>query len=70
MLDFDLTTLILGIIFSTVGLGFFLYGKRLGKLIPLVCGLLLMVFPYFISNVIILLVVSVMLIAVPYFYRE
>lgn len=70
VLDFDATTFVLGIIFSTVGLGFFLYGKRQGKLIPLVCGLLLMVFPYFISNVIILLVIGVALIAVPYFYRE
>ena len=41
------TQLLLGLIFSFIGLGYFLYGKKQKKMVPLVCGLLLMVYSYF-----------------------
>jgi hypothetical protein len=37
--------------------------------VPLVCGLALMVFPYFVSNVILLVGIGVLLLAIPYFLR-
>ena len=36
---------------------------------PLVCGLALMVFPYFIANSVLLVVVGIALMAIPYFVR-
>ena len=63
------STLIWGVLFGSVGLGFFVYGKRQKAVIPLLCGLGLMVFPYFISNSIILVLVGTVLIALPYFIR-
>lgn len=46
-----------------------MYGKKQNAVVPLVCGVVLMVFPYFISNVIFLVTIGLVLIAVPYFVR-
>ncbi len=63
------SSLLWGILFGSVGMGFFVYGKKQRAVVPLVCGLLLMVFPYFISNTILLVVIGVALMALPYFVR-
>lgn len=65
----DTSILIWGMLFGTVGLGFFIYGKRQRAAIPLVTGMALMIFPYFISNVYLLVIVGVALVATPYFFR-
>ena len=61
--------LLWGLLFSSIGLGFFLYGKKQRSVVPLVCGLVLMIYPYFIPNVTALVAIGVVLIAVPYFFR-
>lgn len=59
-----------GLLFGSVGLGFFIYGKRQRAPVPLVCGLALMLFPYFVSSVWALVLVGGGLIALPYFLRR
>jgi predicted membrane protein len=66
----DVGVLLWGLLFSSIGLGFFLYGKKQRAVVPLVCGLVLMIYPYFIPNVIALVAIGVVLIAVPYFFRS
>jgi hypothetical protein len=61
--------LLWGLLFGSIGMGFFVYGKRQRAVVPLVCGLALIGFPYFVSNTILLVVVGVVLIAIPYFVR-
>ena len=61
--------LLWGVLFGSVGLGFFLYGKKQERLVPLVCGLALMVYPYFMPNAVALVLMGVVLIAIPYFFR-
>lgn len=61
--------LLWGVLFSSIGLGFFMYGKKQQKLMPLTCGLGLMVYPYFVESVPIVIAVGVVLIALPYFVR-
>jgi hypothetical protein len=61
--------LLWGLLFGSIGLGFFIYGKKQRAVVPLVCGLALMLFPYFVSNVMLLLGIGVLLIALPYFLR-
>lgn len=61
--------LVLGVIFGSVGLGYFLYGKKQRAVVPLVSGLALMVVPYFVSNTVGLVVVGVVISAIPYFIR-
>jgi hypothetical protein len=58
-----------GVLFGSVGLAFFTYGKRQRAVVPLVCGIVLMVFPYFVSSTILLVVLGAALVAVPYFVR-
>jgi len=61
--------LFFGLVFGCIGFGFFLYGKKQAAPVPLVCGLLLMIFPYFVSNIIALVIIGVVLMAIPYFVR-
>lgn len=65
----DTGNLLWGLLFSSVGLGFFLYGRKQRAVVPLVCGIALMVYPYFISSVPALVAIGAVLAAVPYFLR-
>ena len=56
-------------LFGSIGLGFLIYGKKQRAVVPLVCGMALMVFPYFVSNVMLLVGMGALLIALPYFLR-
>ncbi|MDN5418180.1 MAG: amino acid transport protein, partial [Acinetobacter sp.] len=47
-------SLFLGLIFSSIGLGYFIYGKRQRMNMPFICGITLMIFPYFIENTMIM----------------
>lgn len=58
-----------GLLFGAIGLGFFVYGKRQKAVVPLVCGLTLMVFPYFVTNTILLVAIGIALTVLPYFIR-
>lgn len=63
------TSLLLDLIFSCIGLGYFIYGKKQQSSIPLVCGLSLMIFPYFIENTLWMTVIGMVLSVLPYFIR-
>jgi len=63
------STLIWGVIFGSIGLGFFVYGKKQKAVIPLLSGIGLMVFPYFISNLYILILAGIILVALPFFIK-
>ncbi|EKD29121.1 MAG: hypothetical protein ACD_79C00053G0002 [uncultured bacterium] len=58
-----------GVVFGAIGLGFFMYGKKESALVPLLCGLGLMAFPYFVSDTILTVVIGVILMVIPYFIR-
>ena len=65
----DISILMWGLIFGSIGLGFFVYGKKQKAVIPFFSGIGLMVIPYFISNIFILVLSGIILIALPYFIR-
>jgi len=46
-----------------------MYGKKQKAIVPLVCGLALIVFPYFISNIVLLIAVGLAFTILPYFVR-
>jgi len=60
---------IFGMIFGAIGLGFFTYGKKQKAVVPLLTGISLFIFPYFVSNVYMLVVVGVVLVTLPYFVK-
>jgi hypothetical protein len=63
-------TLLWGVLFSSIGLGFALYGKQQRAVAPLVCGVALMIYPYFVPNVFAMVAVGVVLSCIPYFFRR
>ena len=63
------STLLWGLLFGSFGLGFFIYGKNQKAPIPLVCGLALMAYPYFIANPFLLVAIGVTLTAIPFCIR-
>ena len=65
----SVATMVWGMLFGAIGVGYFIYGKRQSALVPLVCGLLLMIFPYFFSSAWALVLVGAVLMAIPYFLR-
>jgi predicted membrane protein len=65
----DTSSLLWGLLFGSIGLGFLIYGRKQRAVVPLVCGLALMIFPYFVSNTILLIAIGIALIVIPYFVR-
>jgi hypothetical protein len=63
------STLLWGVLFSAIGFAFFLYGRKQRAVVPLVCGIALMIYPYFIPNVFALVAIGIALAAIPYFFR-
>ena len=64
------TSLLLwSLLFSSIGLGFFVYGKKQKAVVPLLSGLGLMIYPYFVPNPLLLVAIGAALIALPYFFR-
>jgi hypothetical protein len=61
--------LVWGMLFGAIGLGYFVYGKRQSALLPLLCGIGLMVFPYFVTGTLWLLLVGAALMAAPWYWR-
>jgi hypothetical protein len=60
------TTLFLLLLTGSVGAGYFIYGKKQRKLIPMLSGVGLCLVPYFISNLLLLSGVSVVLCLLPF----
>jgi hypothetical protein len=59
------TLLLLGVLFSSLGLGYLIYGRRQKHKVAFYTGISLMVYPYFVADVAQMLVVGVLLMAVP-----
>jgi len=60
------TTLLIGLITGSVGSGFFIYGKKQRKWLPMLSGVLLCIAPYFVENLTLLVGLSIVLCAVPF----
>jgi hypothetical protein len=58
-----------GMLFGSIGMGFFVYGRRQRSAIPLATGIALMVYPFFVSNSYLLVLIGLALCAVPYFIK-
>ena len=65
----DSNSLMWGMIFGSIGLGYFVYGKKQNSIVPMLSGIGLIIFPYFVSNTILLVIIGLLLSAIPYFIR-
>lgn len=62
--------LIGGLLFGSIGLVAFLYGKKNSEFRPMIMGILLMGYPYFLKNTIALYLVGVALTVILFIWRE
>lgn len=69
-MDLNPQTLLAGLIFGTIGWGAFSYGRKLELWQPRAIGLLLMLYPYFITHRILVWLVGVALLVVLWFFHH
>ncbi|HKZ11576.1 MAG TPA: hypothetical protein VJL61_12865 [Rhodanobacteraceae bacterium] len=62
-------TLLWGMLFGAIGVGFFIYGKRQARIMPLVCGIALIVVPWFVSGALLTFVIGLALVVIPFVLR-
>jgi len=60
--SFDPTTLLLSVLISAVGVGFFVYGKKQQRAPHLVVGIVLIGYTYFVSSVAVMLAIAAALV--------
>ena len=65
----NVAQMVWGMLFGAIGVGFMLYGRKQRAIVPLVCGLALVVFPFFIASTWVLVLVGAVLVAIPWFVR-
>jgi hypothetical protein len=68
--NFDPYNILAGLIFGTLGLGAFSYGKKLERWQPVAIGLALMLYPYFFSNVWLVWGLGLGLLVLLWFYHD
>ena len=68
--NFDPYNILAGIIFGTLGLGAFSYGKKLDRWQPVTIGLTLMIYPYFFSTNWLVWGIGVGLLVLLWFYHD
>ena len=68
-LDFSTSTIIGGMIFSSIGLAAFVYGKKQALAKPMVIGILLMAYPFFFSDTLLLYGIGVGLTALLFIFN-
>jgi len=59
-----------GIVFGIIGWFAFIHGKKEKSWRPMVIGIALMVYPYFVSNTVLAIIIGIALTAALYFWRE
>ena len=62
-------SLLWGLLFGCIGTGYVIYGRNQRSAVPLLAGVALIVFPYFVPNVYLLVGIGVAICAVPFFFR-
>ena len=67
---FNLQNFIFGMIFSGIGFVAFMYAKKMAEVKRMVIGLVLMIYPYFVQNTIVLCSIGIVLIAAIFFIQE
>jgi hypothetical protein len=60
-MDFDANVLLASMLPSSIGLVMFIYGKRQARVPHMAVGVVLMVYPYFVSNILLMFGIAAVL---------
>jgi hypothetical protein len=61
----DMTTILWSLFFSSIGFGYFIYGKKQSHAVARYTGIALMIYPYLVQNLVVLVIVGFMLLLLP-----
>lgn len=59
--------LIWGLVFSSIGIGYFIYGRRQSNLVARYCGIALILYPYLVTSTFAMVAIGVALMLTPRF---
>ncbi|MFN0039508.1 MAG: hypothetical protein ACKVP2_08370 [Burkholderiales bacterium] len=62
--------LLVGLVTGAFGMAYFVYGKRQTRFVPMIAGVLLCVYPYFVQNLFWSLAIGALLLATPFLFRH
>jgi 1,4-dihydroxy-2-naphthoate octaprenyltransferase len=62
-------TILSGLLFGCVGMGYIMYGRKQSNGIALVSGILLCGFPYLVTNILLMFLIGAILMAAPFFIK-
>ncbi len=65
----DTSTIILGVLFGAIGIGYIVYGRKQKRGIALLSGIVLCACPYFVSNIYLIIFIGIALMALPFFIK-
>jgi hypothetical protein len=63
------SVLLWGLLYGSIGMAYFVYGKRQQRGVALISGIALMGFPYFVSSVFLSILIGIVLMALPFFIK-
>jgi len=63
-------SLLWGLLFGSIGMGYFVYGKKQQRVAALISGMALMIFPYFVTGWFLMVLFGIVLMALPFFMRH
>ena len=66
----DEATLLWGFLFGTIGIAMAAYGRKHKKMVPMGCGVMLVVFPYVVTEVYALVGIGALLMIIPFVIRR
>lgn len=65
----DMSVILWGLVFGSIGFGYYIYGKKQSNIVARICGVVLIVYPYFIDATVVLIVVGVIIMLIPKFVK-
>ncbi|MCP5160803.1 MAG: hypothetical protein H6999_08100 [Hahellaceae bacterium] len=65
----DMTSILWSLLFGSIGIGYYIYGKRQSQVVVKYTGVSLMVYPYFVSNNTLLVLIGIGLLLLPRFIK-
>ena len=66
----DSTTLLLGLLFGSLGTGYILYARNAGKILPAAAGAMLLVLPYVLTTTWLMSLICTAAAIVPWIWRD